>query len=372
MTMDSLLSNYLPEQTSPINQSTRNFPTYTHGSQWKSLGSTGWDDWIAGFWSGIHWIAEDLGVVETADAIDLTKKITPAYQRNFNIGFRYQYSWIPAYEATGTSEYKRKAINAAQRMSQCFFPKLDLFCHSYRQNKLIASNHALMNIPLLLWASKHSPNRTKYLKLMKRFLEKSLKLFVKSDGSTRNRIIFDPQNYSIKTVNTLHGVTGGCWSRGLAWTVNGLVMGGIFFENDRFLDTARKMVRYHKDNSFSAIPPFDYALSTLKRPDLTDTSAASILASSMLLLGTINDDREAYDYGETILDRLFRSHWRDDTDDGLIGGGCFAYPKEEGVNEATVWGDFYTLEALYLKENKSLPPYLSWLTAGQSIRAQAS
>lgn len=373
MTLTECLSSYLDSNSSKAKNTVKTFPYFTAGDRWLTLSDTEWDDWTAGFWTGIHWMGTELGVIGQSRALDLTRRVKPIHEQNINVGFRYEYSWVPAFEVTGNPNFKRRALKGAERLSRCYFPELSLVGSELDDGAtVLVANDALMNVPLLLWAINYTPESGEYRKYLKNFLAKASRLFVKPNGAVRHCIHYDPESRSIKRVRSPQGVPGGCWSRGLAWTVYGLTLGGIFLNNEKFIETAKRAMDYHCEHSYNLIPPFDYSVSTINRPELTDTSAAAILASAMLTLGKVRKNHQAERLGERITRRLFNKFRRSSDQDGLIDGGCFHYPEGDGVNEATVWGDFYALEARYMMEENGLPPHLNWLTAKPLKRAKAS
>ncbi len=373
MNFEDLVTSYLDETRSTRYGSVKAFPYFTRGEEWTPLEQSGWDDWISGFWPGIHWMAHNHGPTDIDDAIALTREIQPLYEQNINTGFRYQYSWVPAHEATGNPEYKKKALNAARRLNECFRPGLTLFCsQNDSPNTIPAANDAFMNIPLLMWAAETSRGGSRFRTTVQRFLERAQKLFVKENGAVRHRIVFDSSSLTPRAVQSPQGIPGGCWSRGLAWTVSGLTLGGLYLDRSDFLETARRIVDFHERNTYSKIPPFDYSISSLKQPSLTDTSAGAILASSLLIHGTLRDKPDLKKKGEMILKALLNDYRRSPDCAGLIDGGCFHYPENEGINEALIWGDFFTLEALHVSEFGELPHHLKWLDRQKTVRARAS
>lgn len=373
MDFESVVTPYLDGTGSSRYSTVQAFPYFTRGEEWTPLEQSDWDDWISGFWPGIHWMAQQHGPMDLEDALELTREVQPIYEQNINTGFRYQYSWVPAYEATGNPKYKQKALDAARRLNECFRPGLSLYCsRNDSPNTIRAANDAFMNIPLLLWASEASPNGSRYRTTIQKFLERATKLFVKDNGAVRHCIVFDREQQTPRAVQSPQGIPGGCWSRGLAWTVSGLTLGGLYLDRSDFLEKARRIVNFHERNTYSKIPPFDYSVSCLKQPSLTDTSAGAILASSLLVHGTLRDEPELKDKGQTILKTLLKDYRRSADRAGLIDGGCFHYPEEEGINEALIWGDFFTLEALYLNEYEQLPLHLKWLDQRAAVRAKAS
>lgn len=374
MTFEACLSKYLQLETNenPPTSATVS-PIHTTGDCWKPFSGDEERHWSDGYLPGIHWIASDVDLIDSDRAIEVTRTIESAEGAHTRIGFRHQYSWIPAYEATGKSKFKRRALKAAERLSRCYYPDLSLLGNPVVNDGTVQVNiRSIMNVPLLFWAMNHSPNGDQYRNYLEGYLKRITQLFVKSNGSVRNRITYNLESREIDRVSSPRGIPGGCWTRGLAWTVYGLTLGGIYLNNEEFLDTAKTAMDYHVENTYDLIPAFDYSVSALKKPNLTDTSTAAILASAMLLLGRLRENSRAETLGRRITNRLFDNYLREPDQAGLIDGACFHYPENRGVNEATIWGDFYALEAFYLKENNELPSHLNWIGTTPHSRRKAS
>lgn len=79
-----------------------------------------------------------------------------------------------------------------------------------------------------------------------------------------------------------------------------------------------------------------------------DKSAATIVCAALGQAGrwgvTLNEITDHL-YVQTIAS-LTKRYLKPKTADGVVRGGCFHYRAGLGVDEATVWGDYYLLEAL--------------------------
>lgn len=355
------VNEYLRKEITPSQLKIDNFPYYTASNGWKTLGNSGWDDWVAGFWPGISWLAVEADKRWLTFARRKTEQITPRLKNNFNIGFRYQYSWLPGYEVTREPVMKQQALKAADRLLQCFHPRAGLICHRTRNNKLVAATDSLMNLPLLFWAYQQTGNSAPWEFILRSTLNRSLELFLRKDGGIRHLLNIDPLSGRVIAAKSPQGVADGCWSRGLAWAVAGFILGGLRFKDDSYLRAADRLITYHCQNAPDLIPAYDYCINPEEKPELTDTSAAAIMAASLLLYGIKRKDHSFFSLGERITKKLFSGYIRNKSTPGLLGGSCFHYPGQAGINSATVWGDFYALEALFLVERKRPPLYYNWL-----------
>ncbi len=80
-------------------------------------------------------------------------------------------------------------------------------------------------------------------------------------------------------------------------------------------------------------------------PPVKDSSAAAIACSGLLALSRLNERREFKEVALKILDSLSVSYLNK-KGDGILKNGCFHKPKNMGVNESLMWGDYYFVEAL--------------------------
>jgi unsaturated chondroitin disaccharide hydrolase len=355
------INQHLQNEITPNQLYIDNFPYYTEKNGWATLGNSGWDDWVSGFWPGISWLAVSADKKWLGRARKKTAQIKARLSNNFNIGFRYQYSWLAGYEITRDPTMKREAMGAAQRLQKCFNPRAGIICHRPNKTQLIAATDSLMNLPLLFWANQHSENSAPWEFILRSSLNRSRELFLRSDDSIRHLVKLEASTGKVISSQSPQGKKNGCWSRGLAWAVAGFVLGGLKFNDDSYLETADRLISYHRKNTDGLIPAYDYCIDLKEKPQLTDTSAAAIIAASLILLGIKRKDRSYFSLGKKITEKLFTDYLRDKDQPGLLGGSCFHYPSRAGINSATVWGDFYALEALYLLEKEKTPLYYNWL-----------
>lgn len=95
------------------------------------------------------------------------------------------------------------------------------------------------------------------------------------------------------------------------------------------------------------VPYWDFEDPTI--PDaVRDSSAAAITCAAWLChCADTPDLREYHAPGRQLLDTLCSDYLQPEGSDGILAYGC-AYKKQGiGINEATVWGDYYFLQALW-------------------------
>lgn len=361
MEYQKLLLDYVPSKYSSP-KTLEEFPYYTSDGDWVHIGESQYKDWVSGFWAGILWLAAEISDDFEEEATRTTEVIEPIYEYNFNIGFRYQYSWLAAYENHGDPYFKNKALEAAERLGKCYHEKINMICQKNGSTYPTTANDVMMNIPLLLWARKYSPKSEHLTDILVKTLQKAETFFIKNGGTVRHKIHFDPDTGRVTGSDSPQGFNGGCWSRGLAWTAYGFIMAGICLDEPRYIKNARELIAYHKEHSYKLIPAYDYAVSRIQQPRLIDTSTASILASSLALLGIVGDHQESIQTAKKIVKRLNNNHLRNEDESGILDGGCYDYPQRVGVDEACVWGDYYFLEATFMVTEMRLPIHLNWIS----------
>ncbi|GEM_PF-5599926 len=361
---EKTLIRYLQNETRNLPESVEQFPYYTSNGHWETLASAGADDWVSGFYPAIFWLGSLVNHEYSQTAKNLTRLVTKKHQGNFNTGFRYQYSHLINYELTGDSNSYKKCLKAARRLMDCHHRQSGLICHFRKNRPLLTATDLYMNLPLLYWAADNDPLplSVSYRQCIKNNLNRASAVFLREDGSVRHVLYIKPATGEIIAEKSPQGIEKGCWSRGLAWLYRGLIAGSIYFNESDYRETARGLVSYHCQNSEKTIPAYDYAVGQNPAEEKLDTTAAAILAGGLLIDGIVFEAKDSFELGQqTVLD-LFGFYRRSEDAAGLISGGCYHYPKNKGINAATIWGDYYALEALYILTTGELPPYCSWLT----------
>ena len=125
-----------------------------------------------------------------------------------------------------------------------------------------------------------------------------------------------------------------------------------YSRDPRFLETAEACADYYVTHSNAdGIPPWDFNSPPESR-GLLDTSAAAIAASGLLrLCRLLPDPMKGHFYWSTavlILRALCEKHLakKDKKWEGILKGGVYHLPKELGVDESVMWGEYFFVEAL--------------------------
>ncbi len=357
------LIRYLENEERTLAESIDDFPYYTSNGHWETLASSGADDWVSGFYPAIFWLGSLVNPKYSEIAQKLTGLVKKRHRGNFNTGFRYQYSHLISYELTQDSSSYKKCLRAARRLLDCYHHRAGLICHLRERRPLITATDLYMNLPLLYWAADNDPLplAAPYRQCIQTNLDRAASLFLREDGSVRHVLHINRDTGEIISEESPQGIEEGCWARGLAWLYRGLIAGSIYFNESCYRSTARRLVSYHCQNTTKTVPAYDYAAGQNPPEEKLDTTAAAILAGGLLIDGIVFEAQDSFELGQKTVHDIFGYYRRSEDAAGLISGGCYHYPKSKGINSATIWGDYYALEALYMLTVGELPPYCSWL-----------
>jgi hypothetical protein len=174
---------------------------------------------------------------------------------------------------------------------------------------------------------------------------------IRSDFSTSHVIDFNPESGVFLKQDTHQGFSAtSCWSRGQAWAICGF--GDCYRATDDpvFLDTARNLAEFALKNLPTDLVPFwDFHSPDIPN-DVRDSSAASIMASGLFNLATLETDPEKATRWQTHSEVILKSLWenyssRGTTEPSILIHGTRSKPHNL-MDHGLVYGDYYFVEAL--------------------------
>lgn len=300
--------------------------------------------WTGGFVAGQLWLASlvsgDGQLAAEAGAV--TELLAPRAARpnTHDLGFLFWPSAVLGYLATGDPSYRELALQAAWSLTRRVLPSgaiqvVGAVDDPEQRGRTIVDT--LPNLTLLWWAEREGLTRAGAV--ARSHLEASLPASIRDDGSTFHAVRFSDDGSVIER-GTLNGLApGSTWTRGQAWTIYGLVSAYRATGDPEILTAAERTASFFCDRlPPDAIPPWDFDAGPGASPD---SSAAAIVASALFGLGGDWRDR-----GVELLGALVTSCLNRGDTDGLLLHGAYRYTVGEGIDCATVWGDFFLLEAL--------------------------
>jgi unsaturated chondroitin disaccharide hydrolase len=337
---------------------------YTADGKWKHEGQV-WTNWCDGFLPGMMWIfhrwnlaSGAAGASGTSDRFWLEQAVrytTPLAPRQHDrdvhdLGFIFMSTYYRWYRLTQDPKLKEALIQAGKTESLRFKENGQYLRSFVGENSLFID--IMMNVGVIFYAARETGDR----KLRDIALRHSLttrRNLVRGDGSTAQEGIFDVQTGEFLRQSTQQGYrSDSCWSRGLGWALYGFSLSYEYSRDPRFLETAESCADYYITHSNSdGVPPWDFNAPPESRR-LLDTSAAAIAASGLLRLCRLLQDPVKGHHYWSLAIRILRSlceHHvakKDKKWEGILKGGVYHLPKELGVDESAIWGEYFFVEAL--------------------------
>jgi unsaturated chondroitin disaccharide hydrolase len=321
--------------------------------------------WTTSFWPGMLWLAHDLtGSVRYRNAAishvpDFARRIACRSDVDtHDLGFLYTLSCVVAWQRTGDPMARRAALAAADHLLTRVLEPAgiiqawgDMDDPAQRGRTIIDS---LMNTPLLYWAGETTGD-PRYPAAARRHVEQLRDHILRADDTTYHTFYWDPATGEPLRGETEQGsADDSCWARGQAWGIYGFALNHRHTGDPSFLAAARRCADYF----LAHLPADGVACWDLVFGDGSDqhrdSSAAAIAVCGLLELdgsgsGGSSSGGSGYRAAAgAILDSLI-AHYSTASHPGsnaLLLHGVYDKPKGIGVDEGTLWGDYFYLEAL--------------------------
>ena len=330
--------------------------------------------WTTSFWSGMQWISWELTGdpafrdAALAHARDFERRVRDEQDLDtHDIGFLYSLSCVAAWRLLDDEPARDAALLAADHLMRRFLEPAgiiqawgDLADPAQRGRAIIDS---LMNLPLLTWATEQSGDPT-YADAARRHVDQLRQHVLRDDDSTFHTFYWDAETGTPQRGTTEQGAhDDSCWARGQAWGVYGFALNFDVSGDRRQLEAGRRCAEYLlRHLPADHVPYWDLVYGDDSDAP-RDSSAAAIAASGLLALADVEDDasrsRRWTAAAHAILDSLTRSYAPQppESSDALLLRGVYDLPKGIGVDEGTLWGDYFYLEALTRRAVPGWRPY---------------
>jgi unsaturated chondroitin disaccharide hydrolase len=209
----------------------------------------------------------------------------------------------------------------------------------------------MANLSLLYWAANHSGDGS-YRLAAEAHSVMTAKAFIRPDDSTYHAVEYDVTTGVRQRGYTFQGAFDeSAWSRGQAWAVYGYVNTARETGKRTWLDLAGRLAAYYlRRLDGRPVPPWDFD-ATGADAEIKDTAAAAVMASALIEMGRLHPDpADAVrwrEHGLAMLEALCRDEFAyEPAQRGLLRNSCYSKPHNEGVDGATMFGDFFFAEAL--------------------------
>ncbi len=319
--------------------------------------------WTTSFWPGMLWLAweltddEEFRAAASAHVASFAERVeTESDIDTHDLGFLYTLACVAPWRLVGDARARDAAIAAADHLMERFLEPAGIIQAwgglddpAQRGRTIIDS---LMNMPLLYWASEQTGDE-RYASAAYRHTAQLRDQMIRPDGTTFHTFFWDPITGEPLRGSTQQGYTDdSCWARGQAWSIYGFALNYRYTQDESFLVAARTCADYFLDH----LPADDVAYWDLDFTDgddqPRDSSAAAIAVCGLAELATWLPDGEPREHyrrrGAAILDALCASYSTAEhpESNALLLHGVYDWPSSVGVDEGTLWGDYFYLEAL--------------------------
>lgn len=329
------------------------FPMYTEEGRWKH-GGEAWTNWCEGFLGGQLWLLYlHTGSSYWREKAEHYSELIEDRKMDdevHDLGFLFLPTWRRWYEETGQQAKQDVVIQAGRTLAGRFQEPGGYLCSFLGAESLFID--IMMNVSIIFYAARETGDEELW-NVARRHSETTRRYLVRGDGSTAHEGIFDTDTGQFLRPSTRQGWRGdSCWARGQGWALYGF--GSVYNHTGerRFLRTARQCADYYiKNTPAHGVPPNDW---DEPDPDVPyESSAAAIAAAGMLRLAKLVDDTAAGEgyrrYALHILDTLTEPEFlsTESTEwEGVLKRGIYHQEKGLGVDESTMWGDYFFLQAV--------------------------
>ncbi|PPF34277.1 MULTISPECIES: glycoside hydrolase family 88 protein [unclassified Pseudoclavibacter] len=319
--------------------------------------------WTTSFWPGMMWLAGDVTgdaafhEAALAHAADFERRLYGDEDlETHDLGFLYSLSVVTAWKQTGDERWRTAGVKAGERLMTRFLEPAgilqawgDLSDPAQRGRAIIDS---LMNMPLLTWVGEQTGD-PRYADAVRRHTEQLRTQIFRADDSTFHTFYWDAETGEPLRGGTEQGAFDeSCWARGEAWGIYGFALNSQAVGDPRQLEAAWRCADYYLAHLPSDGIPYWDLVYTEGSDAPRDSSAAAIAACGFFELAAVEPDPErsararAAAYAQ--LDALIAEATPRpaESSDALLLHGVYDMPKLVGVDEGTLWGDYFFLEAL--------------------------
>ena len=330
-----------------------------------SAGYTGesWShgNWLCGFWVGLLF-ASYLQTKDEKYLVWARERMRLVAQRaedpnTHDIGFIFESSAIVGHHITGDAWYAEIALKAADKLrARLVTTRRGAYLAAWGpmndpRGRCSSAIDTMANLPLLYWAANYSGDAS-YRLAADAHAAMTAHGFIRNDGSTYHAVEYDVVSGERRRGYTFQGAFDEShWSRGQGWAIYGYVHSYRETGKREYLDLAEQLATVYIERlEGRVVPPWDFD-ATGADADIKDTAAAAVVSSALIELGRLHPDRElgtkwASD-GLAMLEGLCKSEFADEASHrGLLKNSCYSKPHNEGVYGATMFGDFFFVEAL--------------------------
>lgn len=328
-------------------------PSFTQNGKWR-LQEPGWTNWCEGFLGGALWLVYlltgDTRFRESAEHYTHLIEPRKTDRTVHDLGFLFLPTWGRWYQLEKNPHARQVLIEAGQTLAARFQAAGGYLCSFQGAHSLYID--IMMNVPLVFEAA-HLSRDAQLFEIARRHCHTTRRYLVRGDFSTAHEGIFEPESGRFLRYQTQQGWRDdSTWVRGHCWALYGFTLAYQSSREAAFLNTAHGLADYYLLHTPEhGIPPNDWDEPNPAYP--YESSAAAIAASGLLSLADCTPDalrakvyREA---AQRILHTLCSAEFLAAEEDweGILRHAIYHLPAGVGVDESTIWGDYFFLEAIW-------------------------
>jgi len=317
--------------------------------------------WCSGFFPGSLWYIYENS--RNAEILKYARMYTDRVERekfttdNHDVGFMLYCSFGNGLRLTGEERYKEVLLTGAKSLASRYNANVGLI-RSWDHNQenwqypVIIDN--IMNLELLLWASKYSGDSV-FEEISVSHAHKTIENHFRPDFSSYHVVSYDTITGIPHKKQTHQGFSDeSAWSRGQAWGLYGYTYLYRETKDARYLEQAKRIANFmihHPNMPEDYIPYWDFDAPQI--PDTPrDASAACIMASALVELSGYVDSGLSKEYMNIVekqIRTLASSQYtaaKGENGDFILMHSTGAYPLDSEVDVPLSYADYYYLEAL--------------------------
>ena len=273
---------------------------------------------------------------------DIGFMMFPAYGNGYLFGDKMEYKDVLLTSAKSLASRYNPKVGTIRSWSNKMHPR-------WQQHITIIDN--MLNLELLFWASKNGGDQ-KYYDIAVKHAETTMANHFRPDYTSWHVIEYDSISGDVLNRHTKQGYADDSrWSRGQAWGIYGYTMVYRETGDKKFMDFAVKLTdKYLELLPEDYIPHWDFDVPN-KEKEERDASAAAVVASGLLELSTLVEDRnkqqQYYDAALRMLESLSSDEYSGvGKADSFLLHSTGAKSLGHEIDVALIYADYYYIEAL--------------------------
>ncbi|NGZ74419.1 glycoside hydrolase family 88 protein [Saccharibacillus alkalitolerans] len=321
-------------------------------------------EWTSGFWTGMLWLAYEL--TGEAKYRRAAESQLPDYRARLDgkigtdthdLGFLYSLSAVNEYRITGNPKAREAGLMAAELLAARYLPEAGIIQawgnlnDPEERGRMIID--CLMNLPLLYWASEESGD-PRFAEYARSHVRQSARYLVRPDRTTYHTYYMDAETGEPKYGTTHQGhADDSCWARGQAWGIYGFMLSYLHTQDSELLRLSKTLADYFAERTPADGVVYWDLVFLAGNAQERDSSASAVAACGLLemarqLPAGSAQRQEAERQAFAILTALDAGYTTRDLpgSNGVLKHGVYNKPRGIGVDECTIWGDYYYFEAL--------------------------